>query len=567
MGASHACALTADGEAVCWDIASGAVWDAPPGPYTAITARRGATCAITETGEIVCWSAGGGPFPKDEPDPARDAPPGRYTAFSWDVKWALDRYTYACALTDGSEVVCWSQEGRPVSSEELILPDPPPGAYTALSVRYAFLGWDRHHLTVCALAGTDGAVCRTAGRAHASVFPPSTWFFDGDYASVAVSRRSFCGLAVTGEIEGCGLPQGDGTARYAAVSPGEKHVCAITDAGDLECWVHGSGWFVQGELFVMDPPASSSVGYVAVSVGHGYGCALTEVGEAVCWGVFENKVEWPDAPSDRYVAVSDGGGHTCALTEGGEAVCWGWNNMGQAEAPAGRYQAISAGETGTCALTEAGEMACWGWDTYAHAFTSGPYRTIILSSAGGSPVTCAVTEAGAAACQASGNFLGSVEFEGGPYRSIHVGGGLICALSEDGEMVCRGTGYDDDAPELLADGVVAATDGPGPICVLTEGEEVVCWGATDSWSPDLPHGPYVAVSTGYSHGCALTEAGEAHCWDSFGESGQGQAAPLPGRYTAISAGWTRTCAVTQGGDVVCWGDTGYAEAPSGSPYN
>ena len=198
VGAVHACALTADGEAVCWDIASGTVWDALPGPYTAITARRGATCAITEAGEIVCWSAGGGPFPEDEPDPSRDAPPGRYTAFSWDVKYALDRYTYACAVTDGSEVVCWSLEGSPMYSEELILPDPPPGSYTAISVRYAFLGWAINHLTVCALAGTDGAVCWRAGSAHSSVFPPSTWFLKGHYASVAVSGRSSCALTITG---------------------------------------------------------------------------------------------------------------------------------------------------------------------------------------------------------------------------------------------------------------------------------------------------------------------------------------------------------------------------------
>ena len=96
---------------------------------------------------------------------------------------------------------------------------------------------------------------------------------------------------------------------------------------------------------------------------------------------------------------------------------------------------------------------------------------------------------------------------------------------------------------------------------------MVCWGATGSWSPDLPHGPYVAVSTGHTHGCALTDTGEAYCWGSSGEDGQRQVAPLPGRYTAISAGWTRTCAVTEGGDVACWGDTGYLEAPASAPYH
>ena len=80
---SGACALTEDGEVVCWDIESGDVWDAPPGPYTFVTARHLTWCAITDEGVITCWGRGGRPVPEREPDPSRDAPPGRFSALSF----------------------------------------------------------------------------------------------------------------------------------------------------------------------------------------------------------------------------------------------------------------------------------------------------------------------------------------------------------------------------------------------------------------------------------------------------------------------------------------------------
>ena len=52
----HACALTEDGEAVCWgpDNYLGEL-DAPPGRYVAISGGETYRCALAEQGEVVCW--------------------------------------------------------------------------------------------------------------------------------------------------------------------------------------------------------------------------------------------------------------------------------------------------------------------------------------------------------------------------------------------------------------------------------------------------------------------------------------------------------------------------------
>ena len=584
VGTEHACALTEDGEAVCWGVERGDVWDTPPGTYSFIEAEGNTTCAITDEGAVVCWATGGAPIGEGEPDPSRDSPPGRYKAISWGFfgclrgEWAsvcegftsgppperFDWGVHACALTEEGEAVCWGLLTD-------LWPEPPSGPFVTISGPEAFgaLGgeWD----LVCAVSEAGEAVCwGTWNREHRVDRWPA---YDSQYVQVEVNRyATSCYLTADGWFS-CqlGIPEDD--VRYTAMSTEGYHQCAITDAGKAVCWTAASLWWDQ-KMMMMVPPDPGSERFTTISSGEAFGyrygydpamayaCALTETGQAVCWKNVANKFERPDPDPNRYVAVSDSLNHTCALTEGGAVRCWGWNNHGQAKAPPGRYASISAGVSGSCALTEAREVVCWGASA-SLGFEPGSYKAVVATGYGLWAGACAVTESGTEVCRSRADdghhvFEETESVREGSFSTI--GGQGACGLMEGGALICwRGTGGGESQAVQLPGSYLAVSDGPGAPCGVTEAAEVVCWGhgVTGQWSPDLPDRPYLAVSAGDSHGCALTDAGEAHCWGEFTEPGSGPVDPPPGRYVAISASYSRTCAVTESGEVVCWGNTSY----------
>ena len=580
VGVTHACALTEAGEAVCWEIESGDVWDTPPGTYTFIRAEGNETCAIAEGGDIACWAGGGEPMSENESDPSHGAPPGPYTAISW-ATWVLnyegDRSTYACALREGGEAVCWGSWGA-WAGASTARPDPPPGPFVSISGPKSFgaLGgqWDE----ICALSTSGEAVCWGTFNGEYSVSR------DVGYVEVGVTGYAgLCGLTTDGRWT-CGPDGWASDVRYTAMSTGGFHECAITDGGEAVCTGAERDVFA-GDVMVMTPPSPAPGRFTLISAGRAYlepgtgpyafgrisayACALTEAGRAVCWGSVVNKIAPPDPASGPYVAVSDGYGHTCALTESGEAVCWGWNNMGQLDAPPGRYSAISAGHMSTCAVDDAAEVVCWGgfWGLEP------PPGDYIAVSTGGE-AACGLTALGEAECW---DYSGPIT-EGplavapsGPFETISLtlgtfslSGSHACARTRSGEVACWGSNREGetDVPQGYYRAVSASDY---YTCAIADTGEVICWGGRYGWPEEPPAGSYVAISTGAGHACVLAEDGEPSCWGTFTllkeQEDFGPVDPPPGRYKAISSGSYRACALTVAGRVVCWGDTDYVNWP------
>lgn len=238
-GNSHACTLTAEGEAFCWGINAHRQLGAPPvgqpcayehacartpvgsgggRRFAALAVGQGRTCGLSAAGEAYCWGGNGhgellgnGGAPLEEVcgrEPCTSAP----VAIAGGVRFASlsTGSSAACGLTAGGEAYCWGRNHSGELGDGGMEPSGVP-VRVAAQARFRALSVGSSH--ACGVAEGGEAWCWGANEAAQLGASP---------AGPVDERPS-------------PLPVGGGL-RFTALSAGSSHTCGVTPEGQVFCW-------------------------------------------------------------------------------------------------------------------------------------------------------------------------------------------------------------------------------------------------------------------------------------------------------------------------------------------
>jgi alpha-tubulin suppressor-like RCC1 family protein len=262
-----------------------------------------------------------------------------------------------------------------------------------------------------------------------------------------------------------------------AVSAGDGHTCALTQAGAVECWGDNSHGQL-GNSSTTDSPVPVTVeitgDVVSVSAGTYHSLAVTAAGDVKYWGdssygelgSYSPLVGPSPVPADvaglssGAAAVSTAEIHTCVVMAAGGVRCWGDNMFGElgngttggSSTPvdvlglAGTVTAVSSGENHTCVVTSLGAAQCWGDNLFGQL---GNGTTVV------SDVPVNVVGLGSPVVAISAGW-------GGVFESWSVNGGNrhTCAATTSGAIQCWGS---NDSGQL---GNNSTTSSPVPVDVV-----------------------------------------------------------------------------------------------------
>lgn len=288
------CALTANGELVCWGGSAQGVWSVPGGEFSEIVAYDSIFCALAD-GAPSCFEAPGedGEVPAYLPDFETTQ-----LALSGGLACGVDAdgnsfcrefidFVTPPVLDAGVEV---PKEGPLSVPEDVVLTQLSTGARFGCGIRA------EDGEVQCWGETGNGEEC--GGATDVGQLSPA----EGPFEQISSNRFTSCGLRRDGSLAcwGAGtdpeaslffcdvqlhLDQGlapSGTD-FARVSVSRTQACAIHDSGAIECWGLASQVFnPETEEFV---PRSLPEGpFDQVSVSDEYACAMRPDRRVECWG-------------------------------------------------------------------------------------------------------------------------------------------------------------------------------------------------------------------------------------------------------------------------------------------
>ncbi len=174
----------------------------------------------------------------------------------------------------------------------------------------------------------------------------------------------------------------DCNVEFQQVSTGKNHACGLTTKGDIFCFGAGQtdtncnptpgsttniecGQSKNGGTWMNSPGVSASDKWASLTVGEFHTCAITVSGDADCWGwdFIDNDGdgEMDDPPTSQFVQISAGDSHTCGITNSGLAECWGnWGFASVVPIPNSQFKSLDSGGRTTCGITVTDTVECWG---------------------------------------------------------------------------------------------------------------------------------------------------------------------------------------------------------------
>lgn len=327
---SHTCAVTLSGAVKCWglnnygQLGDGTTSDRSlPVQVTGLTSGIASitvgtfhTCAVTTEGAAKCWGANNLGQLGDNSTTQRLVPVQVY-ALSTGVSSISAGSSHTCAIVSGA-AKCWGanssgQLGNGTKVNSLV----PVGVSNVNADVVSIASGNAYS---CASLGTGGAKCWGANSAG------------------QLGNNSTAGSSVPVDVSGLSGP-------VTQVSTGADHTCAVTKAGDTQCWGGnaygqlGDGTNVPKLTPVTVPQLASNS--VRIAVGYYHSCAVTTSGGAKCWGynavgeLGNNSNSNSLTPVDvsgltsGVASIASGYGQTCAIMATGLAKCWGDNSSGQ----------------------------------------------------------------------------------------------------------------------------------------------------------------------------------------------------------------------------------------------
>ena len=285
-GATHACALTAEGSAYCWgDNVFGQLGNGVGGAG----ANQSIPTAVTMPTGVTFTSIAAG---------------GRHT----------------CALTAAGAGYCWGrnnfgQLGNGSTAEVVSIPTPvtmPTGVtFTTITAGSAH---------TCALTAADAGYCWGSNNS-------------GQLGNGTVTN----GLIPTPVT----MPTG---VTFTTITAGRLLTCALTAAGASYCWGENTDGQVGNGTTTTPQTApilvAGGLTFSSITAGGFHTCALTATSLAYCWGgngtgqlgigtLINSSAPTAVSGGMTFTNVQAYEFHTCSLTSAGDGYCWGYNGEGQ----------------------------------------------------------------------------------------------------------------------------------------------------------------------------------------------------------------------------------------------